>query len=75
MRQEPWYLPCAPTAGVGCREFAASVDVSICWLYRGIDEARALVLVLSSSNVSPVSSPLLSPLLHASLLINVVFYS
>ena len=33
--------------------------VSICWLCIGIDEARALVLVLCSNSVSPMSSPLL----------------
>ena len=43
--------------------------ISLHLLCMGMDEARALVHALCSCSVSPVSSPLL----HASLLINVVF--
>ena len=69
MRQEPWYLPCTLAMGARCHEFATCVNVSICWLCTGMDEARALVLVLCSSSVSPMSSPLL----HVSILKNDMF--
>ena len=58
-RQAPWCVPCASAEGVGCHEFAACVNVSICWLCTGMDKARTLVRALCNSSMSPVSSPLL----------------
>ena len=30
--QAPWYVPCASARCIRCREFAACVNVSLCWL-------------------------------------------
>ena len=54
-RHAPRYVPCASAACMLCREFAACVNVSICWLCMGMDEASALVRALCSSRVHPMS--------------------
>ena len=55
MMQASWYVPCAQAACIRCREFAACVSVSICWLCTSMDEASALVRALCSSRVHWVS--------------------
>ena len=50
-RHAPRYMPCASAAYIVCREFAACVIISICWLFTGMDEASALVHALCFSQV------------------------
>ena len=52
--QAPWYMPCASAGCVGCREFATCVNVSLCWLCVGMDEACASVRALCFSHIHPV---------------------
>ena len=47
--------PCALAVGVVCREFAACVNVWICWLCAGMDEASTLVRALCLRRVRRVS--------------------
>ena len=55
MRQAPWYVPCALAGCVGCREFAACANVSLCWPCMGMDEACASVRALCFSRMHSVS--------------------
>ena len=56
MRQVPWYMPWASARWVGCREFAACVNVSLCWLCMGMDEARLGTRDVSSSQNAPTAT-------------------
>ena len=55
MRQAPWYVPCASSGCVGCREFTTCVNVSLSLLCTGMDEACTSVRALCFSRIHPVS--------------------